>query len=453
VCGLIGGSRSLKFDLTSLTHRGPDAASQTSQGPWTLGHTRLAIQDLSSASEQPVRASNCVVTYNGELWNPASLRSELEGFFSTSGDTEVVVRALDTLGVSALQKLNGMFALAWVDERDVLRLARDPYGEIPLHYGYTSGGEFVYCSEIAPMLQMGVASSTILWVPPGSVVTVEPGQAPVIQRWYETPEDQPDANVRDLLRQGVKNRQISDVPVAFLLSGGLDSSAVAALSDIPNAIGYTAVHHTKSRDRRLAQQIAARLGMTLIEVPVPVPTTDDLKRVVGIIEQPHKAQVEISWACMHLGQRLRSDGIKVILSGEGSDELLGSYGMAYHGIQKLGWREYREQTFVGQHRKNFARTNKVFMRYGIEARLPFLHPPLVSHLLHRTQEEVTRNKRHSKAILSEAVEHLVGNEIAWRPKAAFQTEAKLDRSVKSVVADPKQFYRDTYLEQFQGVKP
>ena len=453
MCGLIGCSAELALDLNTIAHRGPDAAAEIIAGRWRLGHSRLAIQDLSSASDQPVVNGDTTVTYNGELWNPQELRERLPGDWSTTGDTEVVVRALTVHGEDALPMLDGMFALAWVGPDSNLRLARDPYGEVPLHYGFTPQGSFVYCSEIAPMLRLGVAPSTIRWVDPGSVVTVTDDNRVSSRRWYQEPADNPDASVRDLLQTGVRNRLIGDVPVAYLLSGGLDSSAVAALGDHRGRVGYTAVHDPKSRDRRCAQEIAERLDMTLIEVPVPVPTAHDLRNVIGWIEQPHKAQIEISWACVHLARRIAADGFKVILSGEGSDELLGSYGMAYHGIKQHGFRGYREQVFVGQHRKNFARTNKVFMRFGIEARLPFLHPPLVSHLLSRTQDEVTQNKSHPKAILAAAVDDLIGRNIAWRPKAAFQTDAKLDKSAARVLGDPAAFYRETFKEQFTGVKP
>lgn len=453
MCGLIGCAARLDIDLRAIAHRGPDAADELVAGRWRLGHSRLAIQDLSSASEQPVEHGDLVVTYNGELWNPHELRDRLDGEWHTTGDTEVVVRALAQHGEAALPMLDGMFALAWVAHDGLLRLARDAYGEVPLHYGRTVDGDFVYCSEITPLLDLGVRPDSVRWVEPGHVLTVNDDERVESRRWYHEPVDDPDASVRDLLATGVRNRLIGDVPVAYLLSGGLDSSAVAALGDHRGRVGYTAVHDPKSRDRRCAREIAERLGMTLIEVPVPVPTADDLRNVVEWIEQPHKAQVEISWACVHLARRIAADGFKVILSGEGSDELLGSYGMAYHGIKQHGFRGYRERVFVGQHRKNFARTNKVFMRFGVEARLPFLHPPLVSHLLSRTQDEVTQNKKHPKAILASAVDDLIGRNVAWRPKAAFQTDAKLDRSAARVLDDPAAFYRDTFRTTFQGVKP
>lgn len=453
MCGLIGCRSHRELSLASIEHRGPDAAAQVVAGTWRLGHTRLAIQDMSDASSQPYEADGITLTYNGELWNPEQLREKIGGHWRTSGDTEVVARVLARFGLDALPMLDGMFALAWVDQSGDLNLARDAYGEIPLHYGTADDGTIVYCSEIAPLLEMGVSPASVRWLEPGTVMTVTDGNNVSSRKWYTEPKDDPSASVRELLATGVRNRLVGDAPIAFLLSGGLDSSAVAALAEMPAVTAYTAVHYAKSRDRQCAREIAQRLGMTLVEVPVPVPTADDLRQVVEWIEQPHKAQVEISWACVHLARRLRADGIKVILSGEGSDELLGSYGMAYHGIKQHGFRGYRERVFTGQHRKNFARTNKIFMRFGIEARLPFLHPPLVSHLLSRTQEEVTMAGKHPKAILASAVDDLIGQKVAWRAKAAFQTDARLDKSAARSLSDPAAFYRSEFQSTFRGVKP
>lgn len=450
MCGLIGG-RCSEVDLRLIRHRGPDSEGFVKVNGWMLGHTRLAIQDTSSAASQPFTAGATTVTYNGELWNADELRTRFAGPWATTSDTEVVAHAIDLFGIDALSMFRGMFGIAWVDHAGVLHLARDPYGEVPLHYGFTTANDLMWASEIAPLLASGVIPNTITWLEPGTVLSV--ADTITSQTWFTPPDTDPDTPVVDLLTEAVTDRQVGDVPLAMLMSGGLDSSAIAALATIKNPIAYTAVHDANSNDRRFARLVANRLNITLVEVPVPTPTVADLTELVQIIEMPHKAQVEIAWACLALARRLQADGIKVILSGEGSDELLGSYGMAYHGIKKHGWRAYRENTFRGQHRKNFARTNKVFMRYGIEARLPFLHPPLVARLLNTSEHDITHNKRHPKAILAQAVADRIGNDAAWRTKAAFQIDAKIDRTVAKVLPDPSRFYRDTFHHHFNKVKP
>lgn len=450
MCGIVGGQLA-EVDLTTIAHRGPDDAQVVTCGPWLLGHTRLAVQDVTSESRQPMQRGAVTLTFNGELWAPHELRATYMLDCTTTGDTEVFALLLDRFSEDALRYVRGMFAVAWVASDNVLRIARDAYGEVPLHYGFTTDNRFVYGSEIAAVLAHGAHPTTIRWVNPGGIIRVYPDSRIEYDRWHHSPAYGETDDIGALLRQGVRDRLTADVPVGLLVSGGLDSSLIAALAARPDLPAYTAVHHAKSSDHRAARKLAERLGLQLIEVRVPSPTADDLADVVRIIEQPHKAQVEIAWACLHLARRLQKDGIRVVLSGEGSDELLGSYGMSYHGIKQYGWRGYRERTFIGQHRKNFARTNKVFMRYGVEARLPFLHEPFIARILDATQDEVTAHRRHPKAIIAQVAEPLIGADLAWRTKAAFQTDARLDQAAAKAVTDPTRFYRQAFSETFGGV--
>lgn len=455
MCGLLGGNVAPEIlDLETIAHRGPDSRGIETIGTWTLGHTRLAIQDLSSASTQPIRYDGLVVTYNGELWRPDVARRALDGVrFETTGDTEVVARLLERHGADALPMLDGMFALAWSDGES-LWLARDPYGEIPLHYGTTSTGALVYGSEVAPLLSCGAVPASIRWVPPGTVIRARGDGRLDFAEWYEQPQPSSDETLRDLLRRGVTGRLTSDAPVALLLSGGLDSAAIATVvaEERANVVAYTAVAYERSNDRRYAREIASTLGIELREIHVPPPTPEALAETVRTIEQPHKAQVEIGYACSHLARAIAADGYRVILTGEGADELFASYGMAYHGIAQHGWDGYRQRTYTGQHRKNFARTNKVFLRHGVEARLPFLEPTLAAYLLARTQAETTLDGRHPKALLASAFEHDLGP-CVWRTKAAFQTDARIDRAAKTIIPDPRAYYLDVYRHFFPNVKP
>ena len=147
----------------------------------------------------------------------------------------------------------------------------------------------------------------------------------------------------------------------------------------------------------------------------------------------YKAQVEISWACSVLAKRISSDGFKVILSGEGSDELLASYGMSYHGIQEHGFDEYRIRLFGSQERKNFPRCNKIFMKYGIECRLPFLNTELVETVLGFSQEIAWDTKRRPKAVLQDAYIGLLPEQIITRPKLAFQDGMKIKNEFENIL--------------------
>lgn len=471
MCGLAGGAvapATVEQALAGMSHRGPDATGMATVGTFTLGHVRLSIQDLTSASDQPWRDGPLTVTYNGEAWQPEALRARLPAReWHTVGDTEVVAALLSQHGLDALPLLDrAMFALAWTDDRyGTLWLARDQFGEIPLHIGRTRDNRVVYASELATLLALGAAPSTVRWFPPGSAMRIDPdGRQVALHKWAPRMNlralpatlGQAAREVRDRLTRGVLDRLTSDAPIAVLASGGLDSSAIIGLirTHRPDVelVAYTAVHDRRSRDLTHARNVASRWEIPLVEVPVPDPTARDLDRIVDVIEQPHKAQVEIGWACDRLAAAIHADGRRVVLSGEGSDELWASYGLSYHGIKAKGFGPYRHELFTGQHRKNFPRTNKVFMRHGIEARLPFLDPSLVGYALQLPQAAV-RETGNPKAVLAHATADVVTRDIGWRPKVAFQTGAGIDKTAARTIPNPRAHYTARFKYTFQGVTP
>jgi asparagine synthase (glutamine-hydrolysing) len=246
---------------------------------------------------------------------------------------------------------------------------------------------------------------------------------------------------------------VSDVPVCTLLSGGIDSAVVAAhlVALYPKITAYTAVMDPKSPDLRSAREVAEHLGLTLIEVPVTAPSADDLASVVRAIEMPHKAQVEIGWACMLLADRMQADGFKVTFSGEGSDELWASYGFAYHGIKQHGWTAYRRKLFREQHRKNFARCNKVFMARGVECRLPFLGTEIVELALSLPEQLVQSGRSRPKAVLQDSHADLLPLRIVKRAKLAFQDGLGLKAACAAAVADPGRFYAGIHSAEGFGL--
>jgi asparagine synthase (glutamine-hydrolysing) len=448
MCGIVGGvGDPVEAAVRALDHRGPDASGVVRHGKFWLGHTRLAILDLDERSNQPFLRGDLALVYNGELWNYEALRDELREqhgqVFTTTGDTEVVAAALETWGASALRRMEGMFALAWTDgER--LWLARDRFGEIPLHHDLLGVG---FASEMRGLHAMDVRSD-VGWVAPGWVFAFDEDGLRSRRCWYDVPIkpaaiglEEASSRLRDMIALGARERAISDVPVCALLSGGIDSTAVLyhLREHRPELVAYIAVHDPKSSDLRAAREAADHLDVELREVQVPAPTAEDLAGVVRRIELPHKAQVEIGWACLHLAKRIRADGFRVTYSGEGSDELWASYGFSYHGVKKEGWHPYRKGIFVGQHRKNFARCNKVFMAHGVECRLPFLHTPLVELAL-SLPETAVRRKGRPKAVLCEAYRGLVPDRVVDRAKVAFQDGAGLKAAAAAAVSNPKKFY-------------
>lgn len=452
MCGIAGGyGGDAVVALRSLSHRGPDDSGSVRDGDGWLAHTRLAIIDPDPRSAQPLRYGETTISFNGEIWNYREIRADLEreGLeFHTEGDGEVLAAALDCWGEEALPRLEGMFAVAWTTNLGEIRIARDRHGEVPLH---VSDDLIAFGSERRTLIGMGARHTR--WVQPGDLEILRPGRPPERRSWYRCPDitsraelQEAASSLRDRLAEGTRERSISDVPVCCLLSGGIDSAAIALLARdaLPGLVAYTAVMDERNRDLRFARIAAEALGIDLVEVPVEAPTAEDLADVIRLIEMPHKAQVEIGWACLALARAMRSDGFKVTYSGEGSDELWASYGMSYHGINRLGWGRYRRRLFRDQHRKNFARCNKIFMAHGVECRLPFLNTGLVEYALALPQRAVRDGARRPKAIMQEAFRDDLPREVLDRPKLAFQDGIDLKAAAARSVADPRRFYNAEY---------
>lgn len=363
-----------------MAHRGPDAAGLWHDDRTILAHRRLAVVDPSPAGAQPMVGDRGVLLYNGELYNDRELRRELlaQGArFGTACDTETVLRALEVWGVEALPRLRGMFALAWYEPAARrLTLARDPLGIKPIYY-HVGAHEVVFSSAVGAMF--GVPSvpcrpflpmvSTYLttirtvfggWtmfegvraVQPGEVVTIELSEAAPVQRartfWSRTApieldEAEAATHVRELIADSIARHLRSDVPVCALLSGGLDSTIVAALarrhflptpSQREGECGlrtYCAgaredVTEPGALDDDLAcaARVAALFGTEHREAIVTREHfAEHWPSMVGAIGMPLSTPNEVA---IHLvASRLRADGCVVTLSGEGADELFGGY--------------------------------------------------------------------------------------------------------------------------------
>jgi asparagine synthase (glutamine-hydrolysing) len=468
MCGIAGSTdqrANVQLALDAIEHRGPDARGTCARGGMIFGHVRLAIMDTSSASDQPFHYGDGLLCLNGEVWNYLQLRDELAAMgheFTTTGDTEVLAAALCEWGPDqALRKTEGMFAFAWHHPRDGLVLARDRFGEIPLHVAKL-GEDVVWGSEVKALLAMGVPARAVMWMPPGSTLRKR-GSRWEFDRWYRPPAPRYDWTVdsareayAEQLRRGAHERAMSDVPVCALLSGGIDSAAVVwELARImPGLVCYVAAPpQGTSADVRCAREVAQQVGADLREVRIPAPSASDLASVVRRIEMPYKAQVEIAWACLHLAERMQADGFRVTYSGEGADELLGSYNFARTDILTKGWHRTRWDLFSGQHRKNFARCNKVFMAHGVECRLPYLHTGMAESVLSMPRHVVryTEADKDWKSIAVHAYGQLPRS-VVTRRKSAFQVGIKLKEMAARAVSDPRRFYWAEH-ESTTGTKP
>ena len=428
--------------LVSIVHRGPDAAGIITWTAATHGHVRLSILDPEPRSNQPFVYRGILLSYVGECWNYRELRAglEQEGYqFVTTGDTEVVAAMLDRWGKHALPLMEGQFAFAWTESLTGRTwVARDKFGEVPL---------YLLTEEASPpsLFSPGTEWRTTRWASErkafgergGEAVPVPAGHTWEVcdaaidhgpEAYYDVrgwalaalTSGDPAENVLKLLRQGTRNRLQSDVPVCCLISGGLDSSLILALvKEVkPDVQAYVAaVEGLDSEDHAAALRIAAELEVPVKTVWVRPPDGEAVYRAVRSIEIPMKAQVEIATLCLPLAQQIAADGFKVVLSGEGADELFGGYGnMARKASSDGEWRETRLAQIDKMARGNFIRTNKSFMAHGVEARLPFLERRLVEIVLGYDRETCPPGK----GLLKAAAEGVVPAEAIARRKETFQ---------------------------------
>ena len=377
MCGIIGfsggfSSSALRAGLNAIAHRGPDDSGEffDPAAGVGLGHVRLSIQDLSPLGHQPMVDSNGLVEliFNGEIYNFKELRSELEaaGYrFRGHSDTEVLLALYLTQGESMLQRLNGIFAFAiWDSRTRTLLLARDALGVKPLYFAEVARG-VAFCSEIKGLLPLVPEARELdpaalhrylsfLWCPGEgtplkSVRKVLPGQAMLIREgrvarcwaWYDLPvcSLQPATagpgevieNATTHLRQAVQRQMVADVPVGAFLSGGLDSSAVVAFArEQEQGIRCFTIDAIGGQEPGVTDDLPyARRVAKHLNVPLEVVTIDsgrmaaDLELMVSQLDEPLADPAPLN--VLYISQLARQQGIKVLLSGAGGDDLFTGY--------------------------------------------------------------------------------------------------------------------------------
>jgi len=380
--------------VTGILHRGDITDPVYAPRPNSAMCTRrLRIVDADHAIQPQVSQNGRIaVSFNGEIYNYIELRRELQAkgiVFKTESDTEVLANALQAWGPAALERFVGMYAFVAVDTKtgDFLA-ARDPFGVKPL-YVIQAGKSFLFCSEMRPLLDT-VETGDVLLLPPGYVLAAD-GCARFKSPIRETPSIVPEigsAKVLDqLLSEAVRLRVPSDLPVATLFSGGIDSTLVAHYMRRfqPKAPGYFVGGET-APDYRYAAEYADRTGFDLRIVPFD-PNSDEtfalIDEVVAVSESFEPNLVRGAVCSLAVAESIHKDGIRVALCGEGADELFCGYPpleIAFHEDAAAG-RAIRGECLNLMHRVSLQRVDRCSMRYQVETREPFLDPSVANYAL------------------------------------------------------------------------
>ncbi len=431
--------------LQRLRHRGPDDLGIWQNRHAALGHTRLSIIDVPGGHQPMANEDGSIqIVYNGEIYNFPELRAALapRHILRTRTDTEVIVHSYEEHGPECVRLFDGMFAFALVDG-DALFLARDPLGVKPLYYALADG-RLYFASEVKALLPI---TSDVQEFPPGHWFHSELGWRQYFDLedlFPSPPRDTWEEMLQDVLVASVKKRLIADVPVGVFLSGGLDSSLVAALmkEHIPDLHSFC-VGTSQGQDPLYARRVAHYLGTvhherfyTESEMIRALPT------VIYHLESFDFALVRSAVANYFVAQ-LAKDFVKVVLVGEGADELFGGY----HYLKEISDEKqlHRELvTITNQlHNSNLQRVDRMTMAHGIEGREPYLDLELVKLAL-----AIPPHLKRSKYIVRAAFEGLLPEEILWREKEKFSRgagSALVFSSIAEREISDREFERERHL--------
>lgn len=453
MCGIVGAfdlkqpSATLRPQVLEMAkrirHRGPDWSGIYSAERAILAHERLAIVDPKSGS-QPLFSPDgqVVLAVNGEIYNHQNLRNSLPNYqFSTASDSEVVLALYLEKGPAFIEELNGIFGFALYDGRsDTFLIARDHMGIIPLYYGKDEFGQLFVSSELKSLEGFCVEMQQF---PPGHYLYSGESMEP--QAWYSRDWESYASVAQaktdlETLRQGLEeavHRQLmSDVPYGVLLSGGLDSSVIAAItkkfaakrieSQDQEEAWYPQLHSFAvglqgSPDLIAAQKAADHIGTIHHEVNFTIQEgLDAIRDVIYHLETYDVTTIRASTPMYLLARVIKSMGIKMVLSGEGSDELFGGY-LYFHKAPNA--QEFHEET-VRKLKKLYLydclRANKSLAAWGVEGRVPFLDKEFMDIAMGiNPEDKMIKNGRMEKWVVRKAFEDYLPESIAWRQKEQF----------------------------------
>ncbi|ASJ97212.1 asparagine synthase B [Shewanella marisflavi] len=424
-----------------LRHRGPDWSGIYASDKAILAHERLAIVDIEHGA-QPLLSEDesLILAVNGEIYNHKELKAELGDKYSyqTNSDCEVILALYQEYGTEFLDKLNGIFAFVLYDKRtDSYLIGRDHMGIIPLYTGHDTEGNFYVASEMKALMPV---CKTVETFKPGHYLT-KGGETHYYQRdWksFEAVQDNP-ASVEELrgaLEAAVKRQLMSDVPYGVLLSGGLDSSVISAITQTfakrrieddgasdawwPQLHSF-AVGLTGAPDLAAAQKVADAIGTIHHEITFSFQEgLDALKDVIYHLETYDVTTIRAATPMYLMARKIKAMGIKMVLSGEGADELFGGYLYFHKAPNAQAFHEELVRKLDKLHLFDCLRANKAMAAWGLEARVPFLDKAFIDTAMRINPEaKMSKGGRIEKHILREAFEHKLPKEVAWRQKEQF----------------------------------
>ncbi|MDG1871220.1 MAG: asparagine synthase B [Flavobacterium sp.] len=427
-----------------IRHRGPDWSGIYSNDKAIMSHERLAIVDPASG-KQPLFSKDrkFVLAANGEIYNHRELRKQFDGKyeFQTESDCEVILALYQEKGPHFVDEMNGIFGFAIYDvEKDEYFIARDHMGIIPLYIGWDQHGTFYVASELKAL--EGYCTKIQLF-PPGHYMTSKDGE---FVQWYkrdwteyENVKDN-ETHIEDIkvaLEAAVHRQLMSDVPYGVLLSGGLDSSITSAVAkkyaqkriesgDTADA-WYPQLHSFSvglegSPDLAAAQIVADHIGTIHHEIKFTIQEgLDAVKDVIYNLETYDVTTIRASTPMWLMARVIKSMGIKMVLSGEGADELFGGYLYFHKAPNAQEFHEENVRKLSKLHMYDCLRANKSLAAWGIEGRVPFLDKEFMDVAMRINPQDKMINKEHlmEKWVVRKAFEDMLPPSVAWRQKEQF----------------------------------
>jgi len=506
MCGFVGvfdlkvDSKELRSGVLEMSkkirHRGPDWSGIFCNDKAILAHERLSIIDPQSGG-QPLYSKDGkhVLAVNGEIYNHQEIRKQMNGTyeFMTQSDCEVILSLYRQKGINFIEDLNGIFAFALYDsEKDCYLVARDHIGIIPLYMGWDKHGNFYVASELKAL--EGVCNKIQEFLP-GHYLYSEEGE---MKKWYKrdwmeynaVKENKTDIEeLRNALEDAVHRQLMSDVPYGVLLSGGLDSSVISAIAkkyaahrvedhDSKDAwwpqLHSFAVGLKGSPDLAAAQKVAEHIGTIHHEIHFTVQEgLDAVKDVIYHLETYDVTTVRASTPMYLMARVIKSMGIKMVLSGEGADEIFGGYLYFHKAPNAQAFHDETLRKLSKLHLYDCLRANKSLAAWGVEGRVPFLDKEFIDVAMRLNPEDkMAKDGRMEKWVVRKAFEDYLPESVAWRQKEQFSdgvgynwidtlkkvatesvsdeqlTNAKYRFPVNPPMSKEEYYYRSIYSEHF-----